>query len=244
MRGVWISMAAKKSKAKQPKGNTPESVAIVAMGLSHRDYVLSAAMCGSWHHMADEIWAINAMCGVIQFSRGFCTDNPEGLSRVFQESAPEGRQPIDYNPWATTTDKPIYCVSDVDNTKYPNWVKYPMEEVVNCIGYPYINNTVAYAVAYAIYIGVKEISIFGADFTYPGDKHGSEAGRGCVEFLLAIAMSRGIKVNVAAHSTLLDTNVPMSDKLYGFAHSKDYAKVTMENGQYKVDITRRGETNG
>jgi hypothetical protein len=50
----------------------------------------------------------------------------------------------------------------------------------------YFNSTAAYAVAYAIHMGVKKISVFGMDFTYP-NAHDAEKGRACVEFWLGIA---------------------------------------------------------
>lgn len=207
------------------------------MGLSHRDYVLNAAMSGSHKGVAEEVWAINAMAGVIQHDRVFMLDGPENLQKNFERAAAEGRDPIDYTPWLHTHPGPIYTAMPQDPKKYPGFVQYPWEEVINCIGFPYINNTVAAAVAYAIYLKVKNLLIFGCDFTYPGDAHGSESGRGCVEFLLGIALSRGMKVFPAKHTTLLDTNVPLVDKLYGFAHEKERAILSRdEAGKYRVNI--------
>jgi hypothetical protein len=49
--------------------------------------------------------------------------------------------------------------------------------VINSCGIAYFNNTAAYAVAYAVHIGVKKITLFGCDYTYP-NAHDAEKGRG------------------------------------------------------------------
>jgi len=97
--------------------------------------------------------------------------------------------------------------------RYPGLVSFPLREVIESTGAPYLNNTCAMAIAYAIHIGVKCISLFGVDFTYP-DAHISEKGRGCCEFLLGLAASRGIEIKVPIGSTLMDANV--DQKFYGY----------------------------
>ena len=49
----------------------------------------------------------------------------------------------------------------------------------------------------------------------------AESGRACTEFWCAVAVSKGIKVEVANRSGLLDTNVPDNEKLYGYHRLKD-----------------------
>ena len=97
--------------------------------------------------------------------------------------------------------------------RYPGLVSYPLKEVLESTGAPYLNNTVAMAIAYALHIGVKTLSLFGVDFTYP-DAHISEKGRACCEFLLGLAAARGMEVRVPETTTLLDANMP--DKFYGY----------------------------
>jgi hypothetical protein len=62
--------------------------------------------------------------------------------------------------------------------------------VINSCGMAYLNNTGACAVAYAVHIGVKKISLFGCDYTYP-NVHDAEKGRACLEFHLGIAKAAG-----------------------------------------------------
>ena len=66
--------------------------------------------------------------------------------------------------------------------------------------------------------------MFGVDFTIQETLHFAEAGRGCVEFWLSKCQNEGVSVEVANSSTLLDTSIPVEDKLYGY-HRLDDPKV-------------------
>ena len=98
------------------------------------------------------------------------------------------------------------------------------------LGCSYFNNTIAYAIAYALWSKVKSVSIFGVDFTYKSNMHFAEAGRACVEFWLAKCIDSGINVSIAPRSSLLDTDIDFKDKLYGY-HRLDDPKVTYQNGK-------------
>ena len=76
-----------------------------------------------------------------------------------------------------------------------------------------MNTTVAFAVAYALYMKVKRIDLFGIDFSYKENLHFAEAGRACVEFWISKCMENGIEVGVSGRSTLLDNNMPATHKL-------------------------------
>jgi len=67
----------------------------------------------------------------------------------------------------------------------------------------------------------------------------AESGRACTEFWCATAVSKGIKVEVANRSGLLDTNVPDSEKLYGY-HRLDDPLVQQFNEQGLL-ITKQSE---
>jgi hypothetical protein len=203
-----------------------KTVAIVAMGKSCTDYVLEAAVQNSRSQIADEIWAINAMGDVIYHDRLFIMDD----LRVFVHRMAE-RKPW-YTDWMKTHQKPIY--TSVDYPEFPSSIAYPLQEVINDLeNSHYFNSTVAYAVAYAIHRKVSAIKLYGADFTYP-NVHTSESGRGCVEFLLGVAHARGIRIDTAGTTTLLDTNVPKEHKLYGYIRQPS---VDMVSGQFQVKLS-------
>ena len=67
----------------------------------------------------------------------------------------------------------------------------------------------------------------------------AESGRACVEFWCAIAVSKGIKLEIASSSTLLDTNVPINEKLYGYHRLDDPLVQTSTNGS--LLITKQSE---
>jgi hypothetical protein len=76
----------------------------------------------------------------------------------------------------------------------------------------------------------RELSLFGCDFNYPGVT-AFEPGRGSVEFVLGIACAAGIEINLPDATTLLDANVPMDRKLYGF---HEPVRPINENGKIRL----------
>ena len=191
-------------------GPRPSTVAIVAMGASSSDYINQAAQHGGRHAIADETWTINAMGGVIHHDRAFAMDDLGELRRDARKGKKVAKGMLD---WMPNHPGPLYVIRPYDFI--PNAVQYPVEDVLNDVGFPYFNNTVAYAVGYAIYIGVDMLKLYGCDFTY-ANHHVGESGRGNVEWLLGMAGERGMKIEVSQSTTLLDANVPMEDRLYGF----------------------------
>jgi hypothetical protein len=66
--------------------------------------------------------------------------------------------------WMREHPGPIY--TSRTHPDYPGLVEYPLEDVINELGFSYFNSTAAYAVALRS-SGVKKISLFGIDYTYP-----------------------------------------------------------------------------
>ena len=98
-----------------------------------------------------------------------------------------------------------------------------------------------YAVAYAIWLGVKKITLFGCDFTYP-NAHDAEKGRACVEFWLGIATERGIEISVPKTTSLLDAMYTQAARFYGY----DCVELCFErsNDGIKVKMTEKTELPG
>jgi hypothetical protein len=196
------------------------------MGRSAQTYVNMAAVRGGRQRIADEIWAINSMGGVIQHDLLFHMDD----CRI--QEARATAQPGE-NVWGMLQwlkSHPKFMTSKV-YPEYPGAIAFPLEQVINAIGTTYLNNTVAYAVAYAMFLGFNKISLFGVDYSYP-DLHKAESGRGCVEFLLGMAAARGIHIEVAADSTLMDACVDPKTKPYGY----DAYDVSFEQTESGVNV--------
>lgn len=85
---------------------------------------------------------------------------------------------------------------------------YPLQEIVRYFDCNYFNCSIAYMIAYAIYIGADEIALYGVD---PPDieKYRDQEENIC--FWMGIAKGRGIKVYNSMNSNMLKV-----EKLYAF----------------------------
>ena len=197
-----------------------KSIAIVGLGKSWHDFNLAKSHGSKF----DEIWCINAVGSVIFHDRTFMMDP---VSR-FLDTDDAGGQTDGMTEVLMNDDKPIYtCELDERCT---NLVEFPLDEILKEFNCCYLNNTVAYAIAFALWNKVGTIKMFGIDFSYRGNLHFAESGRACVEFWLCKAMHLGVEIEVAKSSGLLDTDVPAEEKLYGY-HRLDDPLVCMSDGE-------------
>ena len=186
-------------------------VAIVGLGGSYADFVAARIRSEKF----DEVWGINCIGAILHVDKTFMMDP---VSR-FLDTENAGLQTGIANEFLKKNKKPVYtCELD---KRVKNLRLYPLEEVIKSTNLCYFNNTVPYAIAFAIYSGVTSICLYGIDYTYRDNLHMAESGRACTEFWCATAVSRGIKVEVAHRSGLLDTNVPNNEKLYGYHRLED-----------------------
>jgi len=207
-----------------------KNIAIVGMGRSWFDYCMAKSHGAEF----DEVWAINAVSDVIFHDRVFMMDPP---SR-FLDSDNAGGQTNSMAKVLKEHEGPIYTC-ELDD-RCPGLVEYPIEEVIIDTNCYYLNNTVAYVIAFALYNKVAHIQLFGVDFGYKGNLYFAEAGRACVEFWLSKCMSEGMKVEVASSSYLLDAAVPAEDKLYGY-HRLDDPLLVMSDEEGKLQSMKRSE---
>lgn len=197
-----------------------KTIAIVGLGKSWFEYCL--AKSHGVHF--DEVWAINSVGSVIFHDRVFMMDP---ASRFF-DSDNAGDQTDSIVKMLEDHKGPIYtCELD---KRAPGLVEYPIHEILKDTDCYYLNNTVSYAVAFALWNKVGTIKMFGIDFSYQGNLHFAESGRASVEFWLGKCMNDGIQVEVASSSGLLDTCVPVDDKLYGYHRLDDPLVVSVDQG--------------
>lgn len=191
----------------------PERVAIVAMGRSAQTFITYCSQRGGYKRNFDEVWTINAMGGVICHDRAFISDD---LMRILEPKVKADPECMTAGmlEWARIHPGPVYTAKAYP--QYPGSVEYPLQDVIRSTGTPYLNTTVAYAMAFALHLGVKHIALYGCDFSYP-DFHVAESGRGCCEFLIGLAAARGIDIELPSDTTLMDSGVPEGAKFYGYA---------------------------
>ena len=196
------------------------SVALVGLGDSQREYTSSVANGAEY----DEVWAVNSMLAPIKHDRVFMMDPP---SRFFETDL-AGKQTSALRRELPKHPGPIYTC-ELDN-RVPGAVLYPLEEIVAKTGLCYFNNTIPYAIAFAIYNEIENLFLYGIDYSYKTNLHMAESGRACAEFWLSAAVARGMKVDVAASSSLLDTDVPIEEKLYGYHRLDDPLIMDIKDG--------------
>lgn len=204
----------------------PKTVAIVAMGKSCDQYVYEATNKGGKGAVADEIWAIGNQGGVLLCDRIFMMNDLDRAYKFAQERNVENV--MESFKWLRTCQTPVY-VSKA-HPEFPSTVDYPLEEVIRHLKFGYLNGSVAYAIGFANLIGVRHLKFYGCDYTYP-DNHVAEKGRACVEFWLMKWLLEGKTVELAHDTSLLDNNVPLGQKFYGYS---DDVRAEVVDGETRI----------
>lgn len=200
----------------------PTRVAIVAMGRSCGEYIRQGAAQGGYPSFVDEVWAINAMGGVILHDKLFAMDDVRiQARRVAAMDAGEYKMnPPVYGTmqWLKHHSGPIY--TSRAHPDYPGLVEIPAEEIMRACDAVYFNSTVAWALGFALlelkrHGALRDLYLFGVDFSY-SDGHKAERGRGNTEFLIGKLVERGVRVHLPPTTTLLDACEPLHMKVYGY----------------------------
>jgi len=219
-----IIAACKKGVVRKP---VPEHVVILGLGPSVDQYTNVVKRLGNRHRYCDEVWAINSLGDVFQCDYIFHMDDVR-IQEIRSEALPQSNIAAMVE-WMRTSKVPI--VTSRAHPDYPALVEFPLEAVLNDLKYDYFNSTAAYAIAYAIHIGVRKISLYGMDFTYP-NAHDAEKGRACVEFWLGMAAERGIKLSMPKDSSLMDAMYTQQERFYGY----DTLDIKIENDGDKIKV--------
>ncbi len=181
----------------EPLTTRPERVALVALGRSCHDFILE--MIGqetrrdTKNPMFDEVWTLNRGLRGIQHDKLFVMDDLTWIEKKKDKA---------YAKWLKVHDKPI--ITSTAYADYPMSVAYPLQEVCDFIEDDIFTvNTVSYMVAYAMFTGVKHLSIYGADFFYPGGQTAEEGGQAVAYLLGMCAASKMLTPHIPGSSSLL-----------------------------------------
>lgn len=201
---------------RHPTGcRAPRSVAIVALGQSSGSYVHWQLEKGrDPASIPDEVWTVNR--GI----RVFAAD----LAFVLDEIGPE----IDGDPayGAILQKVQIPIISTVCDSRVGNCHRYPAAQILDCIAQipelglqapcdPYWHNSMPMVLAYAWFIGIREVTLWGCDYqTEHG--HTIEANRANLEYWVGWVRARGMRVGVPLTTTLLNQRETRGElRIYG-----------------------------
>lgn len=186
-------------------------ITILGLGPSVRQFLEITKRIGGRHAFCDQVWAINALGDVFGCDLVFHMDDVR-IQEIRSAAMPESN--IAYMlRWLKTYTGPV--ITSRLHPDYPGLREFPLADVMTRFPTSYFNNTAAYAIAYAIHVGAKKITVFGMDFTYP-DSHEAEKGRACVEFWLGLAVASGIEIAMPKTTSLMDACEPQVRRFYGY----------------------------
>jgi len=216
--------------APEPKGLG--HVVIIGLGPSAEQYMDLTKRLGGRSRFADQVWAINGLGDVLACDMVFHMDDIRVQERR-AAAAPDSNISTMVR-WMKGHPGPI--MTSRAHPGYPGLVEFPLEDVINELGYAYFNGTAAYAAAYAIFRGASKISFFGCDYTY-ANSHQAEKGRACLEFWIGYAAARGIELGFADRTSLMDTCEDPADagelNVYGY----DFDTVRIDTSTGKARLT-------
>jgi len=142
----------------------------------------------------------------------FDADEVWGLSNVFRCPEFKGKR-IDkmflFDPLPEQFIKDAKEVAPVVSWRDYADIKYPLEEIISRFNTKYFTNSICYMIAYAIYLKVPKIRLYGIDAAFGGIYSLEKSG---VEYWLGRAEENGLAVEVSEGSNLLRTS---TGDLYG-----------------------------
>jgi hypothetical protein len=194
-----------------PTGTSPKRVALIGAGPSMSEWTALMSAAEMKGPRVDEVWGINTVGRAVACDMTFAMDDYAAMRGHIQYHA----------EWYEKADHPV--ITSVVRPNCPKAVAYPLAEVLalpHARG-DFLNHTAAYAAAYAVLIGVKELIVFGCDYVadnYRAGSRGSTAARylGCMSYWCGYAAARGTEIIVCPSSPLLDADKDWDEKLYGY----------------------------
>ena len=217
-----------------PTGNQPRTVDIICLGPSQRQYhAMLHAEYTPGLAVPDETWTLNKGIRSIPCDLAFILDDLEGEERKSKRYADEIRAFAAKTPVITSE------LMEYERHRWPGqFHNYPLREILVAIGARlleqaghtectdrqaleegsqaafYFYNSVPMILAYALFIGVKEIRLFGADYT-TRDSDRLEENRPNAEFWVGFIRGMGVRVRLPQSTTLLNTD--RGAWVYGYA---------------------------
>lgn len=218
-----IDMDSKTLRWEHPNAKIPESVMIVGLGPTKADLLNATTLHVPEHGImdVDEVWGVNAainhFAGRIRYDMIFMMDYLDGEVRRYPQYIQYMTQYLERHQVPLITSE-AGEYADLEHVH-----EYPLHWLYLRLGDDamYLHNSIPYMLAYAVAIGVKEIHIWGCDYSYEKEKT-REDDRACAEYWIGFARARGIKVLIPAGSSL--TSADKGLWFYGY-HNQPQGKL-------------------
>jgi len=190
-----------------PTGKRPGSVVVVGLGPTKADLLDTTSALNPDKTLmdADEWWGVNAavnhLGGRVAYDLVFIMDYLDGEAHRCPEYADRIGEHI--RRWGTR----IITSQAGQFADNPNVYEFPFHWLYKRLGCtePYFRNSLPYMIAYAVAIGVQEISLWGVDYSWNGGTVREDDKANC-EYWVGFARARGVTVNIPRTSTLCKAN--------------------------------------
>lgn len=236
-------MTARKKKTpapqewQHPTGNAPKRVCILGLGPTSQDWHSAHVQYNPPLAPVDEVWSVN---------KGFRTVKAD-MVFVMDDLVDEARKSPRYGEEIAQCTIPV-ITSTVDplvQERWPNALKYPLQEVLQFWGSRlnymrtgetemdaqqalnlglrdagYFNNSIPYMLAYAGFIGVRNIALFGCDYTFPGNAAREDDRANAEYWISALQHGLGVEFQYPARTTIM--NRDRWGTFYGFNGRQPY----------------------
>ncbi len=178
-----------------PLMTRPKKVAIVALGPSARVFMRRSLSEEGVKNPYDEVWTLNRGFRGFLHDKCFIMDDLRWLDEHRSKN---------YTKFLRTHEMPI--VTSTCYPEFPTACPYPLKDVIDFHDDDiFAVNTVAYMIAYALFIGVKEMHLYGADFVYRNGVTVEEGGM-AVAYMLGRCKMHGCTHVLSNETTMLYAN--------------------------------------
>ena len=140
---------------------------------------------------------------------------------------------VPYVRWVNDNQWPVVAI---DQRFFPRAIRYPIEDMLRQFGRPeayFFTSTFAYAMAYAISIGVEEMGLYGVDMSSKDEYILQRSGG---HHFICVAYDRGIKVTIPQESDLAQP-----PPLYGYCDMTPYGRKMATREDETVETMQRLE---
>lgn len=173
----------------------PKKVAIVALGPSAQSFMRRNMSDMGVKQPFDEVWTLNRGLVGFHHDKLFVMDDLRWIEKYRSKA---------YAEFLKRHDKPV--ITSTAYPEFPTAVPFPLKEVIDFHDDDiFAVNTVSYMVAYALYIGVQELHIYGADFVYRNGVTVEEGGL-AVAYMLGRCKMHGCVHVLTNETTMLYAN--------------------------------------